>query len=205
MLTAAAGPLSLGDLVALRSDGQGAPAAADIRHVRRLVEDRAARSLERVGPAGGERYQFAHGSLLEYAQTMPDLRDPEYRQRIHHWAGRWRDGRLAHPGWRGAQARRRYLLDTYPVDAGPMIREARELASDIGWVEAAIRSVGVDRVLADLGTGRGREPGSADASRRCWGPSPARPTTCGPPQPVDQAGYVLRQLSDARGRARPED
>ena len=94
LLTAAAGPLSLRDLVALRSDGQGAPAAADTRHMRRLVEERAARSLERVGPAGKERYQFAHASLLEYAQTVPDLCDPEYRQRIHHWADRWRDA-----GW----------------------------------------------------------------------------------------------------------
>jgi hypothetical protein len=91
VLTAAAGPLSLSDLAALRSGGQRAPAAADIRRVRRLVHDRAARSLERVGPAGGEAYQFAHASLLEYAQTMPDLCDPEYRQQIHHWASRWRD------------------------------------------------------------------------------------------------------------------
>src|SRR5438094_581442 len=90
LLTAAAGPLSVRDLAALRSDGQGAPAAADKRHVRRVVEERAARSLERVGSAGSERYQFAHGSLLEYAQTMPDLCDPEFRQRIHHWARQWR-------------------------------------------------------------------------------------------------------------------
>ena len=52
LLTAAAGPLSLRDLVALRSNGQGAPAAAETRHVRRLVEERAARGLERVSPAG---------------------------------------------------------------------------------------------------------------------------------------------------------
>ncbi len=94
VLTAAAGPLSIRDLVALRSGGQGTPTAADTRHVRRLVEDRAARSLERVGPVGNERYQFAHGSLLEFAQMSPDLCDPEYRQRIHHWAERWRDA-----GW----------------------------------------------------------------------------------------------------------
>jgi hypothetical protein len=53
LLTAAAGPLSVRDLVALRSDGQGAPTPLDTKHVRRLVEDRAARSLERVGAAGG--------------------------------------------------------------------------------------------------------------------------------------------------------
>ena len=41
--------------------------------------------------ADEERYQFAHDSLLEYAQTVPDLCDPEYRQRIHQWADQWRD------------------------------------------------------------------------------------------------------------------
>jgi hypothetical protein len=90
VLTAAEGSLSLTDFVALRSDTPGTPAAADARRqVRRVVEERAARSLERVGPAGKERYQFAHTSLLEYAQTMPDLCDPEYRQRIHGWAEWW--------------------------------------------------------------------------------------------------------------------
>lgn len=49
LLTAAAGPLSLKDLTALRTDGV-TPNAADTRHVRRLLEERAARSLERVGP-----------------------------------------------------------------------------------------------------------------------------------------------------------
>jgi hypothetical protein len=39
LLTAAAGPLSVSDLAALRSDGQGAPAAADTRHVRRVVRN----------------------------------------------------------------------------------------------------------------------------------------------------------------------
>lgn len=49
LLTAAVGPLSVRDLVALRANGQGAPTAADARHVRLLVEERAARSVERVG------------------------------------------------------------------------------------------------------------------------------------------------------------
>jgi hypothetical protein len=52
LLAAAEGPLSLRDLVALGSDGPGAPSAASSRHVRRVVEERAARSLERVGPVG---------------------------------------------------------------------------------------------------------------------------------------------------------
>src|SRR6266851_10244625 len=94
LLTAAAGSLSVTDLVALRSDGHDPPTIADRLHVRRLVEDRAARSLEPVGPADGRPYQFAHSSLLEYAQTNQDLRNPEYRQRIHDWAERWRDA-----GW----------------------------------------------------------------------------------------------------------
>ena len=90
VLTAAAGPLSLSDLVALRSDGQTAATAAEKRHVRRLVEERAARSLERVGPLGHERYQFAHDSLREYAQGVEDLNDPDFRRRICEWADRWR-------------------------------------------------------------------------------------------------------------------
>ena len=41
-----------------------------------------------------------------------------------------------------------------------------------------------------------RPPRANPANRvaAAWRPSPARPTTCGPPQPVDQPGYILRQL-----------
>jgi hypothetical protein len=190
VLTAAAGPLTLRDFVALRSDGQGVLTAADLRHARRLVEERAARSLERVGPADNEGYQFAHSSLLEYAQTEPDLRDREYRQRIHHWAERWRDA-----GWpaptNNTTGTPRYLLDTYPSTLTSDPQRLAALVSDVGWVDASIQTVGVDSVLASLATAR---------SAAHLGVSRMLATVRGeahnirPPQPVSQADYVLRQL-----------
>jgi hypothetical protein len=78
LLTAAAGPLSVRDLATLSND-LAPPSAAHSRRVRRLVTEQAARSLEPVGPTEQARYQFAHFSLLEYAQAAEELGDPEYR------------------------------------------------------------------------------------------------------------------------------
>src|SRR6266851_2926162 len=214
LLTAAAGSLSVTDLVALRSDGHDPPTIADRLHVRRLVEDRAARSLEPVGPADGRRYQFAHSSLLEYAQTNQDLRNPEYRQRIHDWAERWRDA-----GWPtaadGEQGTPRYLLDTYPATLAHDLQRLGQLAGDIGWVSAAITSTGIDPVLADLRH-------AADANLSSNRIPAVLVTVVGqahnlrPPRPLDQPGYNLRQLwmqaaelaehdlaADIRGRLQP--
>jgi len=191
LLTAAAGPLSLRDLISLRSDEWGAPTAAAARHVRRLIEDRAARSLERVGPVGLERYQFAHASLLEYAQTVPDLCDPEYRQRIHHWADTWRDA-----GWCAPiddkQSTPLYLLDTYPATLTGDPRRLAQLVGDIGWLEAAIASVGVDHVLADLSqaTAATSSPQISAVEKIVRGQA----ADLQPKQPVNQPGYILRQL-----------
>jgi WD40 repeat protein len=192
LLTAAAGPLSVGDLAALRSDGQGAPAAADRRHVRRLVEERAARSLERVGRAGKERYQFAHGSLLEYAQIAPDLSDPEFRQRIHHWASRWRGEGWPGPAG-GEEGTPRYLLDTYPATLGHDPHRLAELACDIGWVEAAIRTVGVDQVLAVLRTAAGVAPADAAVAAMLTVVA-GQARNLRSPGPVDQPGFAARQM-----------
>ena len=88
----------------------------------------------------------------------------------------------------------RYLLDTYPSTLTQDPRRLAELASDIGWVEAAIASVGVDRRPGRPAPGRRREPGK---QQRHGGPGGRhRPgvTTCARPQPVDQPGYILRQL-----------
>ena len=189
VLTAAAGPLSLRDLVVLRSDGQAAPTAADTRHVRTLVAKRAARSLERVGPTGSERYQFAHASLLEYAQRMPDLCDPEYRQRIHRWASWWRDAGWPIPAG-GAEGTPQYLLDTYPATLAHDPERLAQLAGDIGWVEAAIVSAGVDRILADLRQVAAANPASTAVVAAVTGQA----YDLRPPQPVGQPGYILRQL-----------
>jgi hypothetical protein len=191
LLTAAAGPLALRDLISLRSDEVGAQTAANARRVRRLIEDRAARSLERVGPIGRERYQFAHASLLEYAQTVPDLCDPEFRQRIRRWAGRWRDA-----GWpasiEGEHGTPLYLLDTYPTVLTKEPRRLAQLVGDIGWIEAAIASAGIDHVLADLSQAAAvtsdAEIMAVEVIVR------GQAADLQPRQPVNQPGYILRQL-----------
>ena len=191
-LTAAAGPLSVRDLVALRSDGQSMPTAADTRHVRRLVEDRAARSLERIGPAGTERYQFAHLSLLAYAQADDDLSDPEYRQRIHHWAaiGGLPAGLPVADGGTGTP---RYLLDTYPSTLASDPQRLAELTCDVGWIEAAVGFVGVDRVLADLRPAAAANRDSAAVAAMLAAVT-AQAYNLRLPRPMGQPGYVLRQL-----------
>jgi WD40 repeat protein len=191
LLTAAQGALSLRDLVALRTEGHVTPTARDTRRMRRLVEDRAARTLERVGPPGNERYRFGHESLREYAMTMPDLCDPQYRQEIDRWASRWRDA-----GWpvraAGAEGTPRYLLDTYP---SILVGDSRlpQLCGDLGWIEAAIQYAGVGLVLAVLNEAAAANPSSVPVDRvltviRSQAHNLKRP------QPLGQAGYISRQL-----------
>ena len=165
ILTAAAGPLAVTDLATLTADpatlcGDMRPQSpAHTRAVRHLVSEAAARSLQPVGATTDRRYQFAHASLLEYAQTDEDLTDPYYRERIHRWAEAW-----AARGWPAGEqsdATPRYLLDVYPAtlagdskhSAMPEDRQRLvELVCDIGWVDAATALVGVDRVLSSLRT-----------------------------------------------------
>ena len=192
MLTAAEGPLSLTDLIALRSDGSGAPAAADTRHVRRVVEERAARSLERVGQEGKERYEFAHASLLQYAHTVLDLGDPEYRQRIHRWADRWRGAGWPSPG-DGGKGTPLYLLDTYPATLARDPQRLAQLAGDVGWASTAVASAGVDRVLDDLRWAAAAAPAST-AIAALLAAIAGQAHYLRPPQLVHQPGYILRQL-----------
>jgi hypothetical protein len=214
LLTAAAGPLSVRDLAFLSND-LAPPSAANRRRVRRLVTEQAARSLEPVGSTEQPRYQFAHSSLLEYAQATEELGDPEYRNRIHQWAMWWRDR-----GWPTSpdvtENTPRYLLDSYP---GTLVSEPSQqvaLVSHPGWVDAALQVMGADRVLADL--------------RRAAAAAPADPqvaamlaTVSGQADhlrlslPLTQPGYILRQLwmqaaelgedrlaNDLRGRLRSQ-
>ena len=197
LLTAAAGPLAVADLLALLADGTGA-AVATAREVKAFVAERAVRILEPVGPAGKARWQFAHSSLLEYAQDpngdfaedTEELRDPQYRQRIHGWAQHWREAGWTTTADGGVP---RYLLDEYPATLADDSSRLTALVTDVGWVDAAIRSTGVDRVLAEL-----RQAAIAD---------PAEPAVAAMLATVsDQAhnlrssllltqpGYVLRQL-----------
>ena len=149
LLTAAAGPLAVADLAAMSAV---APQSADLtRRIRRLVTVEAARSLQPVGLAKGDRYQFAHGSLLEQAQDNEDLSDPDYLHRIHQWADSWRAA-----GWPpldgAGQGTPRYLLDTYPSTLTEDPPRLAALAGDAGWVTTAIQTLGVDAVLAELKT-----------------------------------------------------
>ena len=192
MLTAAEGPLSLRDLVMLQSDMLGTPAAANTTHVRRLVEEHAARSLERVGPAGNDGYQFAHASLLEYARTMPDLCDPEYRQRIHWWAIQWRNLGWPIPG-SGREGTPRYLLDTYAATLAHDPQRLAQLATDIGWVEAAVVSAGVGLVLDDLRRAAAANPAGNRVSA-VLAAITRQNHNLRSGQPLNQPGYILRQL-----------
>lgn len=165
VLTAAAGPLAITDLAILTADPASTitdlnrPGPAQTRAVRHLVADAAARSLQPAGATTDRRYQFAHASLLEYAQTDEDLTDPYYRERIHRWAEAW--AAREWPSDEKSAATPRYLLDVYPATlagdskhpATPADRQRLvELVSDIGWVDAATALVGVDRVLSSLRT-----------------------------------------------------
>ncbi|WP_329484275.1 trypsin-like peptidase domain-containing protein [Kribbella sp. NBC_01484] len=187
LLTAAGGPLSVTDLATL-SNGLAAPSASHTRQVRRLVAERAARSLEPVGSIGQPRYQFAHYSLLEYAQTTDDLCDPEYRDRIHQWAEQWRA-----TGWPvttgGTPA---YLLDSYPGTLTAEPDRLTALVRDAGWVNAAIQSAGAD-VTAAIRQAATANP--TDAAVRAMLATVTRQAHyLKRSQPLAQAGYVLRQL-----------
>jgi Trypsin-like peptidase domain len=149
VLTAASGALALDDLATLTADPEPAtPRWA--RQVDRIVTEKAARSLQPVG----DRYQFAHGSLLEQAQTaktLHALRHPDYRHRIFRWEERWRAA-----GWPtlGGQegTTPRYLLDEYPATLTDEPKRLAALLNDEGWLAAADQMVGIDRLLADLRT-----------------------------------------------------
>jgi WD40 repeat protein len=191
LLTAAAGPLSVRDLAFLSND-LAAPSAAQSRRVRRLVTEQAGRSLEPIGPPEQPRYQFAHLSLLEYAQATEELSDPEYRTRLHRWAEWWRDC-----DWPtspdATESTPQYLLDSYPGTLAGAPSQLAALVSDAGWVDAALQSMGADQVLADL-----RRAAVADPSDHTVGAMLA--TVSGqarnlrPSSLLTQPGYVLRQL-----------
>jgi hypothetical protein len=191
LLTAAAGPLSEEDLAFLSND-LTAPSAARSMRVRRLVTEQAARSLEPVGPSEQPRYQFAHYSLLEYAQATKELSHPEYRHQIHRWAGWWRDR-----GWPtstdATENTPPYLLDSYPGTLASEPSQLAALLSDAGWVDAAIQSIGVDQVLADLRNAAVTAPGEP-AVEVMLATVSGQAHHLRPPSPVTSPGYVLRQL-----------
>jgi WD40 repeat protein len=194
VLTAAAGALAIDDLAALT--GEPGPAnASQFRHVDRLVTEQAARSLQPVGPADRRRYQFAHGSLLEQAQTdqrLRVLRHPDYRRRIERWADEWQDARWPSPLGHG-DTTPLYLLDEYFSTLTDRPQRRAALAGDSGWVAAALQTVGVDRLMADLDTAQsaGASPAAVSAMLTILR---GQSLSLRAPQPIGQPSYILRQL-----------
>ncbi len=190
LLTAAAGPLAVQDLAAMTVVAPQSAALA--RQIRRLLTTPAARSMQTAGLPGGDRYQFAHESLLAYAQADDDLNDPDFRRRVHQWAQRWRAA-----GWptaaHGEQSTPQYLLDTYPSTLARDPQRLAQLTSDPGWIEAAIASTGVDRVLTDLRRAVAANPASTVVAAVLEAVT-GQALNLRFPQPVDQPGYILRQL-----------
>jgi WD40 repeat protein len=194
MLTAAAGPLAIDDLVALTSDhAQATPAWS--RQVNRLVVEKAARSLQPTGPLKERRYQFAHGSLLEQAQTEQSLRvlrHPGYRRRIHQWAEQWQAANWPIPAGQDGTTPR-YLLDEYASTVESEPQRFASLTGDLGWVAAVLQTVGVDRALASLEAAHSVGAASVD-STALLAAIRSQASSLRPPQPISQPGYVLRQL-----------
>ena len=190
LLTAAGGPLAARDLAAMTTAAPQSPALE--RRIRQLLNSSAARSLQTSRLAGGNRYQFAHESLLAYAQVNDDLNDPDFRRRVHQWAERWRAD-----GWPTPTGRREgtplYLLDTYPSTLTRDPWRLAQLASDTGWIDAAVRSVGVDHVLGDLRRAFAANAGSMEIAA-VLAVVTGQAHNLRAPKPLDQPGYILRQL-----------
>ncbi|HSZ29283.1 MAG TPA: hypothetical protein VK784_05935, partial [Pseudonocardiaceae bacterium] len=195
LLTAAAGALSVRDLAAITR--VKAPT------VRAFITRRAARSLESVGSVEDPRYQFAHQTLLKHCQHHPDVGGNEqYRDQLNQWGEDWRAKGWPISDMAGAGTPR-YLLDSYPAalmgdpaDPARLRPDAHRLVAlvaDVGWVDAAIQTAGVDSVLAALHTARSAAPALADVSVMLAAVR-GQAHHLRPPEPVTQPGYVLRQL-----------
>jgi WD40 repeat protein len=191
LLTAAGGPLSVRDLADLSNGGAGS-ATAHAFQVERLVTERAIRSLEPFGSEAPQRYQFAHPSFEEYASKNQYLIDPEFRSRIHRWAELWRD-RDWPSGSDVNTYTPQYLLENYPATLTSDPDGLAALVSDAGWVDAAIQSVGVDNVMADLRNAVAAAPTSKEVGAMLRAVR-GQAHNLSPSHPLDQPGYVSRQL-----------
>ena len=150
LLTAArGGPLAVADLATLTGSRPW--------KVRGVLDGDAARTLQQVGLADTPRYTFAHETLLARCQHH-DVGDPGHARRIEEWAAIWRDR-----GWPtardGEDGTPLYLLDGYPQTLYDDPSRLAALVGDVGWVTAAIQTLGVDTVLAELKTAGAVAPG----------------------------------------------
>ena len=125
--------------------------------VRGVLDGEAARTLQQVGSADALRYTFAHETLLARCQEQ-GVGDPGHARRIEEWAATWRD--RSWPSARdGTQGTPLYLFDRYPQTLYGDPPRLAALAGDAGWVTAAIQTLGVDAVLAELKTAAAAAPG----------------------------------------------
>ena len=183
-MAAAAGPLAANDLDALLP-------SVPIGSLHRFL-NAANRTVQRIGSPGGDRYQFAHETLLRTCQQRDDLDLGARRQQIHKWAEQWREAGWPTPaGETGSTPR--YLLDAYPSTLKDQPERLAALAGDVRWIAAGIQTVGVDRVLADLGDAQSAAPAEKGVSAMLTALR-AQAHHLRPPQPVGQPGYVVRQL-----------
>ena len=150
LLTAArGGPLADADLATLTGSRPW--------KVRGVLDGEAARTLQQVGQADTPRYTFAHETLLARCQQQ-GVGDPGHDRRIEEWATTWWDR-----GWPvardGGQGTPLYLLDRYPRTLYDDPPRLAALAGDAGWVTAAIQTLGIDAVMAELKTAGAAAPG----------------------------------------------
>ena len=145
------------DVLGLLTAARGGPlAAADLAtltgsrpwKIRGIIDGEVARVLQQVGPPDAPRFTFAHETLLARCQHH-GVDDPGHAHRIQEWAATWRDR-----GWptasEGEHGTPLFLLDTYLQTLYDDPLRLAALATDLGWVTAAIRTLGVNAVLAEL-------------------------------------------------------
>jgi WD40 repeat protein len=189
LLTAASGgPLAAADLATLTGSQPW--------KVRGVLDGEAARTLRQVGTADAPRYTFAHETLLIRCQEQ-GVGDPRHARRIHEWAEAWHSAGWPAPG-SGEEGTPLYLLDNYPSILTHDPRRLAQLASDVGWVEAATRSAGIDRVLANLRQAVADNPTSTAVAAMLAAVS-GQAHNLRRPAPLDQPGYILRQLGMQAG------
>ena len=178
------GPLAAADLA--RADWQ--PAVEGARGPRRGGWrgpcSRSDRQTRRATPSPTRRCSPAASSKASLTPAMP--------RRIDEWAATWRDRGwpAAHDGTQGTPL---YLLDRYPQTLYGDPPRLAALAGDVGWVTAAIRTLGVDAVLAELktaGTAAPGEPRLAAMHAAVRGQA----HHLRDPEAADDPGFVPRQL-----------
>lgn len=190
LLAAAAGPMTVQDLAAMTVMSPPSPGRAN--KIRALITSSMARSLQVSHLTRQVRYQFAHESLLAYAQGHDDLDRPEYRRRLHEWAERWRA-----VNWPtiadGGECTPEYLLDAYPSTLNSSSQRLVQLTSDVGWIEAAIDSAGVETTLANLRRAAAANPGNREIEAVLMAVN-GQAHYLQPEHLIGQPGYTLRQL-----------